>query len=318
LGIGPGDEVITSPFTFCATANVIVHTGATPVFADISSKTFNMDPRELEKKITPKTKAVIAVHYGGHPADMGEIMDIARLHDLKVIEDAAHAPFAAYKGWMTGAIGHTGCFSFYATKNLTTAEGGMLTTNIDDVAGKARALSLHGLSDDAWDRYSQKGSWYYEVIYPGFKYNMTDVQAAIGLHQMDRTEAFLKRREQIAAAYEDTFGPLPELVTPYTQENVKNVRHLYTILLKTDLLDIDRAGFIEELKGMNIGTSVHFIPVHLHPYYKETFGFKEGDFPVAEKTFRRIISLPIYPKMTNEDAKDVIEAVKTVVERHRK
>lgn len=317
-GIGPGDEVITSPFTFCATANVIVHAGATPVFADITRDVFNIDPGEIKKKITAKTKAIMPVHYGGHPCDMDEILAIAREHNLLVIEDAAHAPSAEYKGRKIGSIGDLTCFSFYATKNLTTAEGGMITLSDGELAEELRAYSLHGLSRAAWKRYSEKGSWYYEVLYPGYKYNMTDIQAALGLHQLAKLEQFQKKREEIVALYDEAFKDMLEIETPNTRSYVKHAWHLYPILINPDLLKVDRGQFIDALRAENIGTSVHFIPLHLHPYYQEKFGLKRGNFPVTEEVYDRIISLPLYPKMTLDDARDVIEAVKKVVAENRK
>ncbi len=316
--IGPGDEVITSPLTFCATANVVVHVGATPVFVDITRDVFNIDPNKIEEKITERTKAIIPVHYGGHPCDMDEIMEIAKKHDLTVIEDVAHSPGAEYKGKRIGSIGDTGCFSFYATKNLTTAEGGMLTTDDAAVAEKAKSLSLHGLSNDAWDRYSARGSWYYEVVRPGYKYNMTDIQAAIGLHQLDKFSRFQERRAGIVQQYDEAFSGIAEIETPNKRDYVKHAWHLYPILIDPDLLDIDRAGFIEEMNKENIGTSVHFIPLHLHPFYQKQFGLKRGDYPVVEEVYDRMLSIPLFPKMTDEDVADVVGAVKVIVERHRK
>jgi dTDP-4-amino-4,6-dideoxygalactose transaminase len=316
LGIGSGDEVITSTMTFCSTANVIIHTGATPVFADIDPETLNIDPAEVKKRVTSKTKAIIPVHYGGHPAAMDSIMEIARERGLKVVEDAAHAPFAEYKGTVLGGIGDTTCFSFYATKNLTTAEGGMLTTNDKALYEKASAMSLHGLSNDAWDRYSEKGTWYYEVVYPGFKYNMFDIQAAMGLRQLDKYGAMQARRDEIAATYHAAFAGHPALIVPVARDHVRHVWHLYPIRLRYEDLDMDRAAFIDEMKSRNIGTSVHFIPVHLHPYYRDAYGFKLGDYPVAEDAYDRLVSLPIYPKMTDDDVQNVIEAVLDILEKH--
>jgi dTDP-4-amino-4,6-dideoxygalactose transaminase len=316
LGVGPGDEVITSPLTFCSTANVIVHTGATPVLADIDPETLNIDPAAVKKRITASTKAVIPVHYAGHPAALDSIMEITGERGIKVIEDAAHAPFAEYKGTVLGAISEATCFSFYATKNITTAEGGMLTTNDKDIYEKASALSLHGLSKDAWDRYSAKGSWYYEVAHPGFKYNMFDIQAALGLVQMGKYESLQARRDEIAAAYHAAFAGHPGLIVPVARDHVRHVWHLYPIRLRYENLDIDRGAFIEEMKARNIGTSVHFIPVHLHPFYRDTYGFKRGDYPVAEDAYDRLVSLPIYPRMTDEDVADVIAAVKGILEEH--
>lgn len=317
MGVGPGDEVITTPLTFCATANVICHTGATPVFADIDEESMNIDPAAFAKAITNKTKAVIPVHYAGQPCAMDEIMETARLKGLRVIEDAAHAPFAEYKGAVIGGIGDTTCFSFYATKNLTTSEGGMLTTNDKSIYDSAAVLSLHGMSRDAWDRYSEKGTWYYEVVAPGYKYNMFDIQAAMGLRQLDRHGEMQSRRDEIAASYSKALGGCPALKVPRAGDDVRHVWHLYPLRLRPNTLSIGRAGFIDELRTRKIGTSVHFIPVHLHPYYRDRFGFKPGDFPNAEAAYEAEISLPIYPMMNDADVQDVIEAVLEVAEEYK-
>lgn len=311
-GIGQSDEVITTPFTFIATANVILHVGAKPVFVDITPDTFNIDVEKIEAAITPKTKAIMPVHYAGQPCEMDEILEIARKHNLLVIEDAAHAVAAEYKGRKVGTIGDVTCFSFYATKNLVTGEGGMVTTDDEELAEKIKILSLHGMSKDAWKRYTAAGSWYYEVIYPGYKYNMTDIQASLGLHQLKKLEMFQKRREKIAETYNEAFADLAAIETPSVKPYVKHAWHLYVIKLVPERLVIDRDRFIEALKAEKIGTSVHFIPVHLHPYYRETFGFKKGDFPVAEEMYERVISLPLYPKMSDEDVARVIEAVRNL------
>jgi len=317
-GIGGGDEVITTPFTFCATANVILHTGAKPVFVDIRPDTFNIDTERIEEVITPKTKAIMPVHYAGQPCEMDEIMEIAKRHNLLVIEDAAHSIATEYKGKKVGAIGDITCFSFYATKNLVTGEGGMVTTDNEELAEKIRVLSLHGMSRDAWKRYSSAGSSYYEVIYPGYKYNMTDIQASLGLHQLRKLTRFQKRREEIVKAYNEAFASLDTIEVPFVKPHIKHAWHLYVIKIIPEKLKINRDQFIEALRGENIGTSVHFIPVHLHPYYRDTYGFKRGDFPNAEYAYERVISLPLYPKMSDEDVKDIIEAVKKIVEHYRK
>ena len=317
IGVGSGDEVITSPLTFCSTANVVVHLGGTPVFADIGED-YNINPAAIEHHITTHTKAIVPVHYAGQPCQMDRILEIARKHNLPVIEDAAHAVGAKYRGRMIGTIGDVTAFSFYAIKNMTTAEGGMITTNNDELAEKMRLLSLHGISKDAWKRYTSEGSWYYEVVYAGYKCNMTDIQAALGIHQLAKLERFLEIRRKYAAMYSEAFGDVPEIQTPIVNPNVRHAWHLYVIQLNLERLSIDRAQFIEALRAKNIGTSVHFIPVHLHPYYRQTFGYKRGDFPNAERIYDRIISLPLYPKMTEEDVGDVIAAVKKVVRQHRK
>ena len=316
IDVGPGDEVITSPLTFCSTANVVIHLGATPVFADICDD-YNIDPLEIRKRITPRTKAIIPVHHSGQPCRMDEILDRAREHNLPVIEDAAHAAGARYHNRMIGGVGNVTAFSFYAIKNMTTAEGGMITTDDDELADKMRILSLHGISKDAWKRYSSTGSWYYEVTCPGYKCNMTDIQAALGIRQLERLPGFLEIRQRYARMYDEMFGGMPEISVPIVHPDVCHARHLYVIQLNLDRLTIDRAEFIEALRSERIATSVHFIPVHLHPYYRERYGYARGDFPVAERTYDRIISLPLYPKMTEEDVGDVIAAVKRVVAKHR-
>jgi len=317
-GIGEGDEVITTPMTFAASANVIVHTGATPVFVDIDPETMNIDPAKIAEKITPKTKAIIPVHIAGLPCEMDEILEIARKYSLFVLEDAAHAVHTRYKGMMVGSIGDATAFSFYATKNLVTGEGGMITTDNDELADKLRVYSLHGMSRNAWNRYTAKGSWYYEVLFPGYKYNMTDIQAALGMTQLAKLDSMQARREEIARRYNEAFSVLEELEVPADRDYVRHAWHLYIIKLNLERITVDRARFIEMLGEENIGTSVHFIPVHLHPYYRKTYGYKRGDFPQAEKTYDRIISLPLYPRMSETDVEDVISAVKRVVERVRK
>ncbi|WP_206808406.1 DegT/DnrJ/EryC1/StrS family aminotransferase [Paradesulfitobacterium ferrireducens] len=317
-GIGPGDEVITTPMTFAASANVVIHVGATPVFADINPVTMNIDVDRVKEKITPRTKAIIPVHIGGHACQMDEILALAREHNLFVLEDGAHAVYTEYKGKMIGSIGNATAFSFYATKNLVTGEGGMVTTNDEALADKIRVISVHGMSRNAWNRYSAAGSWYYEILYPGYKDNMTDIQAALGLTQLAKLERMQGLRREIAERYNEAFAKLPELEVPVEEGYTRHAWHLYILKLNLDKLKTDRAQFIEELKEEKIGTSVHFIPVHLHPYYRETYGYKRGDYPQAERTFDRILSLPLYPKMSAQDTQDVIEAVKRVVERTRK
>lgn len=317
-GIGPGDEVITTPFTFCSTVNVILHQGAKPVLADIKKDTFNIDPKEIEKKITKKTKAIIPVHYAGQSCEMDEILRIAKKHNLIVIEDAAHAIGSKYKGRNIGTIGNFTCFSFYAAKNLSTAEGGAVCLKNDKIAEKIKVLSLHGISKDAWKRYSAAGSWYYEVLYPGYKDNMTDIQASLGIHQLKKLEKLFRQKQKIANFYKKSFESMPEITPPKVLKNLRHVWYLYPILINNDLLKIDRAEFIEALKAENIGTSVHFIPIHMHPYYKKKFGFKKGDFPNTESVYERIISLPIHSKMTLKDAKDVVGAIKKIINYYKK
>ena len=338
LGIGPGDAVVTTPMTFCASVNVIEHVGATPILVDVEPDTLNIDPHQVEAAVANHRRkrsltgrpsavggrilAVIPVHLYGHPCEMDAILDIARRYGLAVIEDAAHALPAWYKGKLVGSFSTFSsipiltCFSFYATKNLTTAEGGMLT-GAPELLDRARVWSLHGMSRDAWKRYTAKGSWYYEVVYPGFKYNMTDIQAAIGLHQLRKLPWFHARRREIVSRYNEAFSQVEELRIPIERPEVEHAWHLYVLRLNLDMLTVDRAQFVEELRARNIGTSVHFIPVHLHPYYRDNYDFKKGDFPTAEAIFESIISLPLYPKMTERDVEDVIQAVKRVVARNR-
>ncbi|EQB20308.1 Bacillosamine [Dehalobacter sp. UNSWDHB] len=316
-GVGAGDEVITTAMTFAASANVIIHCGATPVLVDIDPKTMNIDPAKIEEKITAKTKAIIPVHLTGLPCEMDEIMVIAKKYNLFVLEDAAHGTYTKYKDRMVGTIGDAAAFSFYATKNLATGEGGMVTTNDDELANKMRVLSLHGMSRNAWNRFSEKGSWYYEIEYPGYKYNMTDIQAAMGMTQLAKLESMQARREVIWQRYNAAFSKLPEIEVPTDFTYARHARHLYMIRLNLDKLTVDRAAFIELLKEENIGTSVHYIPLPYHPYYRDTFGYKPGDFPKTEALYERIISLPLYPRMSDTDVQDVIEAVQRVIEKIR-
>lgn len=309
-GIGQGDEVITTPLTFCATIEAIEYVGATPVLVDIDPATANIDPNRIVEAITPRTRALLPVHYGGLPCEMDTIMDIAHQHNLLVLEDAAHAAGATYKGRKIGTIGHATAFSFYANKNMTTGEGGMITTDDADLADHCRILSLHGISRDAWKRYTATGSWYYEVQALGFKYNLPDVLAAIGICQLRKLDAMNARRQQIAAQYHRAFAEM-DFLTPFPPtlpSDRTHVWHLYTVLLNLDALTIGRDQFIEELKARNVGVSVHYIPIHYHPHYAR-YGWRRGDFPNAEYYYERTLSLPLYPCMTDEDVAYVIEAV---------
>ena len=316
-GVSEGDEVILPSLTFCATANVIVHRRATPVFAEIDEASYTLDPASFEQRITPRTKAVIPVHHGGQVCDMRRINEIAREHGITVIEDAAHAAGAKLDDVPVGNISAFTSFSFYATKNLTTGEGGMLTTNDPAAAERIRVLALHGISADAWKRYSKEGSWYYEVLEPGFKYNMTDIQASIGLHQLAKLDAFVARREQLAIRYTTAFSDLPEVITPIVRPGVRHAWHLYPIRVRTGRLRIDRAGFVAELANRGIGASVHFIPVHLHPFYRDTFGCRRGDLPITERVYDEFVSLPLFPSMTAAEADRVVAAVRGIVADYR-
>jgi perosamine synthetase len=315
-GIGPGDEVIVPAMTFAATANVVLHQHARPVVVDVSPDTLNIDPAAIEAAISPRTRAIMPVHLYGHPCDMDRILAIARRHRLLVIEDAAHAIGAHWHNQPIGTLGTVTAFSFYATKNLVTGEGGMITTNDEAFAAEMRRWVLHGMSRDAWDRYSEHGSWYYEIVAPGFKYNMTDLQASLGLHQLTRLEAMNCRRERLVQIYRQGLGDLPELELPVTRSGVRHAWHLYAIRLHLDRLAINRDVFIEELRRAGIGASVHFIPLHRHPYYQDELGLRAGEFPVAEATFPRLVSLPLYSRMTDADAEDVVLAVRRIVEQH--
>jgi dTDP-4-amino-4,6-dideoxygalactose transaminase len=318
VGIKEGDEVIVPTMTFTATAEVVLYFKARPVLVDCRPDTFNIDPDRIEQAITAKTKAIIPVHFGGQPCDMEPIQQIARTRGLKVIEDAAHALPATYQGKKIGAIGDITCFSFYATKTITTGEGGMVTTQNPEWADRMRMMSLHGISHDAWNRYTKEGSWYYEVLRSGFKYNLTDIGAAIGIEQLKKCDAFGAARKRIANAYNAGFSSLPELQTPVCASDVQHAWHLYVIQLDLERLQINRQQCIEALKEQGIGTSVHFIPLHLHPYYRDNFGYAPDDFPKATETYQRIISLPIYPKMTESQIEQVIEAVSKIVRRYRR
>jgi dTDP-4-amino-4,6-dideoxygalactose transaminase len=316
LKIGPGDEVITTPLTFAASVNVIEHAGARPVLVDVEPDTLNIDPEKIEQAITPDTKAIIAVHYAGHPVELDVIRNIARRHDLHLIEDAAHAIGAAWKGQPIGTGTNPTCFSFYATKNLTTGEGGMLTGD-QELIDRAKTLSLHGMSREAWSRYAAGGKWAYDVVAPGFKYNMTDIQAALGLQQLRRFESMQQRRRDIVQQYDVAFADDPAFQTPVTRPHVTHAWHLYVLRLNEDELTIDRNQFIEQLNERNIGTSVHFIPIHLHSHYAKKYGWQAEDFPVALDNYNRMLSLPLSPKMTDQDVADVIEAV-TDIAKHSK
>ena len=312
--VGPGDEVITTPLTFAATANTVMMTGARPVFVDVDEATYNLDVGCVEAAITKKTRAMVPVHIGGLPADMEPLLRLAERYDLRVIEDAAHAAGARYGETRIGNVSEATCFSFYVTKTITTGEGGMVTTRNQQLADRVRMLSLHGLSRDAWNRYAQKGSWYYEIVDVGYKYNMSDIQAAIGLHQLRRIEEFTRRRREIARRYDEAFGRLEAIVLPPRDgARSEHIYHLYTIRLRLDRLRITRDRFIEALRAENVGTSVHFIPLHLHPFYRKELGFHRGAFPVAEAIFDSIVSVPIYPAMTDRDVDDVIAAVRKIV-----
>ncbi|HTM48849.1 MAG TPA: DegT/DnrJ/EryC1/StrS family aminotransferase [Bryobacteraceae bacterium] len=312
LGVGPGDEVIVPTLTFCSTANMVVHLGAKPVLVDVDSN-FLVTAAAIERAITPRTKAIVPVHYGGQSCDLDPILALAARHHLPVVEDAAHGAGSAYRGRMIGVHGKATIFSFYATKNMTTGEGGMITTGDSALERRLRTLALHGMSRDAWARYSAAGSWCYEVSEPGYKYNMTDIQAAIGIHQLRKLNSFIGRRHAIARRYDEAFADLPEIRTPRRLPHRTHTYHLYPICLDASRLSIDRAGFIEQLSRRGIGASVHFIPLHRHPFYASAYGYDPARFPVAERLFAGLLSLPGYPRMTARDVEDVIAAVRDIV-----
>jgi dTDP-4-amino-4,6-dideoxygalactose transaminase len=313
-GIKPGDEVITTPMTFCATANAITHVGAKPVFVDIDPQTLNIDPAQIENAITSRTRAIIPVHFAGRPCDMQSITAIAKKHNLMLIEDAAHAIESRTPDGKIGNIGDLTCFSFYVTKNITTAEGGMITTNNAEWAEKLKIYALHGLSHDAWKRYSDSGFKHYEVQFPGFKYNMTDLQASLGLHQIKRLDKNLRHREAIWQRYNEAFQNLP-IELPYPiEKNTVHARHLYTILIDPKETGIKRDTFQHELFKRNIGTGIHYTSVHLQPYYRDIQGYLRGQFPAAEYISDRTLSLPLGPSMNDQDVEDVVEAVCEIIE----
>jgi dTDP-4-amino-4,6-dideoxygalactose transaminase len=316
-GIGRGDEVITTPLTFAATLNVVEHVGARPVLVDVEPDTLNIDPVHVEAAITPRTKAIVPVHFAGHPADLDPLREMAAAYQLTLVEDAAHAMPAWYKGKLIGSEANPAAFSFYAIKNLTTAEGGMLTADAAFI-DRARVMSLHGMSRDAWKRYGKGGSWQYEITHAGFKYNMTDIQAALGLCQLKKIQRFHQRRREIVAMYRAAFGGCDALELPTERSDVESAWHLYVLRLRTDALTIDRARFIEELGERNIGTSVHFIPNHVQPFYRNKYGYEPASFPVAYSNYVRMLSLPLNPRLTDNDVADVAQAVLDVVRTYRR
>ncbi len=309
IGTQRGDEVIVPTNTFVATAEVVTYFDAVPVLCDIEEATHNIDVSKIEALVTPKTKAIIPVHFAGQPCDMEAIYALAKKYDLKVIEDAAHAIPSTYKGAMIGNLKGTDvtCFSFYATKTLSTGEGGMATTNHADYAKSMKINRLHGISRDAWDRYTTKGAWYYEIVDNGNKYNTTDINAALGLVQLRKQEILRDKRANIARRYTDAFKGNASIILPHIKEDRTTSWHLYVIKIP------NRDEVIEKLKERGIGSSVHFIPIHKHPYYRETYGYQDADYPVANRVFEQSLSLPIYPDMTKEEVAYVIENVLEIV-----
>jgi dTDP-4-amino-4,6-dideoxygalactose transaminase len=316
VGVRRGDEVLVPTTTFTATAEVVTYLGAKPVFVDIDPRTLNMDPHDAERRITPSTRAVIPVHFAGTPCDMAEIFDIAAHHKLHVIEDAAHALPASYKGKRIGTISELTAFSFYATKTLTTGEGGMITTENEEYAKRLQVMRLHGIARDAWKRYTAEGSWFYEVLEAGFKYNLTDLQAALGVVQLAKCDAMNLARERIARRYTHAFQSIAAVEAPDTLSDRTTAWHLYVLRLHLDELRIDRNQFIQELAERGVGTSVHFIPLHLQPVYQRDYNYRPGDLPAAEREYQRSLSLPIYSGMRDEEVEHVIWAVSDVASTH--
>jgi dTDP-4-amino-4,6-dideoxygalactose transaminase len=313
-GISPGDEVITTPMTFCATVNAIIHCGAVPVLADCGRDTMNILPQEIEKKITSKTKAILPVHFGGRCCDMDSIMELGRIYDLPVIEDCAHAVESEYRGRKAGTFGDIGCFSFYVTKNIVTGEGGMVVTNDSRYSDKIKILALHGMTKDAWKRFSDEGYKHYQVIHAGYKHNMMDIQAAMGIHQLKRIDTYWERRKVIWERYNKSLSDLPCKTPVEPEKDSRHSYHLYTIFADTDKIRKDRDWVLNAITAENIGVGVHYVPVHLHPYYRKMYGWKRGDFPNAEWIGDRTISLPLSPALSMDDVDDVIAAVRKVLQ----
>jgi dTDP-4-amino-4,6-dideoxygalactose transaminase len=317
IGLKEGDEVILPTMTFTATGEVVTYFKAKPVLIDCEEETLLIDINKIEEKINKKTKAIMPVHYAGQSCDMDEILQLARSHNLKVIEDAAHSLPAKYKGKTIGNIGDITCFSFYATKTITTGEGGMITTESDYYLDRMKTMRLHGITKDAWKRYAAEGAWYYEVIEAGFKYNFTDIGAALGLAQLEKCDEFHKKREKIANQYTKAFETIPEIKIPGIKKNRNHAWHLYVIQLNLERLKINRAQFIKKMKERNIGCSVHFIPLHFHRYYRNTYGYKLSEYPTANHLYPRIVSLPIYPRMTDKDVDYVINNVVHIIKENK-
>ena len=310
-GLKPGDEAITAPMTFAATANCVLYQGATPVFADVTADTLNLDPDQVEERITSCTRALLPVDYAGHPADLDVILELAVRHGLVVIEDACHALGAEYRGRLTGSIADLTVFSFHPVKHLATGEGGMVTTNRAEYAEALRRFRNHGISSDARQR-QRDGQWHYEMVALGFNYRLTDIACALGLSQLKKLEANLLRRREIAARYQTAFRALAEVTAPAIRTEVNPAWHLYPIRLNLERLRTNRAQVFQALRAENIGVNVHYIPVHLHPYYRDRFGYRGGEYPVAENAYERLISLPMFHGMSDQDVDDVIAAVKKV------
>jgi len=318
LDLEPGDEVITTPYTFVASVETIVMAGGTPVFVDVEPGSLNIDPAKVERAVTSRTRAIVPVHFAGHPCDMDPLLDLARRRGIRVIEDAAHALPASYRGRRIGTLGDCTAFSFYATKNLTTGEGGMVTTADEDLEARMRRLALHGMSRDAWNRYAQGGAWFYEVLDLGFKYNMPDIQASLGITQLARLDGFARRREALVAKYFEGLGGVSEIELPSVPAEGSHAWHLFVIRLRTEALRIGRDEFIRTLGEMQIGASVHFIPVPMHPYYRRRLGRSPDEYPVALDSYLRAVSLPLFPGMDDGDLDYVVDVIKWLVATNRR
>ena len=308
-GVGEGDEVITTPLTFAATVNAIIHAGATPVLADVDPITMNIDPAQVAKKITPRTRAIVPVHFAGRACDMDALTDIAQAHDLLIIEDCAHAIETKYKGKNAGTIGDFGCFSFYVTKNVVTGEGGMIVARSEELIARSKILALHGMSKDAWRRFSDDGYKHYYVVECGFKYNMMDLQAAIGIHQLAQVEPNWQRRQEIWQIYQQAFSGIPVTCPAPPEPDTRHAYHLYTILVDELIAGISRDQFLDKMTTKNIGVGVHYLSIPEHPYYQKNYGWQPEDYPEAMRIGRQTISLPLSPKLSNQDVEDVIDAV---------
>jgi dTDP-4-amino-4,6-dideoxygalactose transaminase len=308
-GVKPGDEVITTALTFCATVNAIIHAGAIPVLADVNPLTMNIDPSDIERRITPQTKVILPVHFAGRPCDMNAIMQIAQRHELKVIEDCAHAIETEYHGQKAGTFGDFACFSFYVTKNILTGEGGMIVAKAEEDIARIKVLALHGMTKDAWSRFSDTGYKHYFVTECGFKCNMMDIQAAIGIHQLKRIEKYGKRREIVWQKYNQAYESLPIKIPEPVEPHTRHAYHLYTVLIDEKKAGISRDGFLSAMTAAKVGVGVHYLSIPEHPYYQETFGWKPDDYPHAMQIGRQTVSLPISAKLTDEDVNDVIRSV---------
>jgi len=312
-GIRPGDEVITTPMTFCATANAILHAGATPVLADIDPRTLNIDPDAIEEKITSRTRALLPVHFAGRPCNMDRLCEIVKRHDLALIEDCAHAIETEYKGRKSGTFGDFGCFSFYVTKNIITGEGGMVLARSEEDAARIKVLGLHGMSKDAWKRFGDSGYRHYQVVECGFKYNMMDLQAAIGIHQLKRIDAQWQRRQSICKQYSEAFRDLPVGLPADPESDTRHAFHLYTILIDEARTGISRDSFLDRMTKSNIGVGVHYLSLTEHPYYQHTLGWKPDDCPQATRIGQQTVSLPLSAKLSDADVTDVIHAVADIL-----